>query len=189
MALVQAASVSIHGAHGQYIENVHLEEYDDEEHFHSKLYAKYALLLAKAEKFLASDGDREGCIFFIRLVTTISTSRHHQLTGLVCSCGMDACEHEYPSMSRHNRKVPVSFYHRFTKDVVSLADKWAGSAGKGKVVSVLEGGYSDRALISGTMAHVLGLAEVGSLPSLKDWWAIEKLERVSHVPVVCFLSS
>ncbi|KIY61773.1 Arginase/deacetylase [Cylindrobasidium torrendii FP15055 ss-10] len=155
--LVQAASVSIHGAHGQHIENVHLEAYEDEERFHGQLYAKYSTLLSKAERFLDTTGENEDCIFFI-------------------SCGMDACEHEYASMSRHNRKVPVSFYHRFTRDVCALADR----RGKGRVVSVLEGGYSDRALISGAMAHVLGLAGVGDWEEGRSWWGEERLKMLEN---------
>lgn len=37
-----------------------------------------------------------------------------------------------------------------------LADAYA----RGRVVSVLEGGYSDRALTSGAMAHLCGLVDV-----------------------------
>lgn len=86
---------------------------------------------------------------------------------------MDACEHEYASMSRHNRKVPTTFYHRFTSDACALADKYA----RGRLVSVLEGGYSDRALISGTMAHVLGLTNV---QVDRKWWGLDSLVAVSH---------
>ena len=70
------------------------------------------------------------------------------------SCGFDASEHEYPSMSRHGRHVPASFYYRFAMDVRALADRHA----RGRVVSVLEGGYSDRALIAGGLAWLTGLA-------------------------------
>lgn len=85
---------------------------------------------------------------------------------------MDACEHEYPSMSRHNRKVPASFYHRFTND----ARTFAGEYSSGKLISVLEGGYSDRALISGSLAHVCGLA--GSDKVDEEWWNVENLIEV-----------
>ena len=51
------------------------------------------------------------------------------------SCGFDACEHEYASMSRHGRTVPVEFYHRFTRDACALADRIAG----GRIISLLEG--------------------------------------------------
>jgi len=87
---------------------------------------------------------------------------------------MDACEHEYSSMSRHNRKVPTSFYHRFTRDARVFANKYAS----GKLISVLEGGYSDLALASGSMAHVCGL--VGSDEVDEEWWSIQNLTLVRH---------
>jgi histone deacetylase HOS3 len=81
-------------------------------------------------------------------------------------------------MSRHNHKVPVSFYHRFTRDVCAWADRRA----KGRVVSVLEGGYSDRALSSGALAHLAGLVntEHHSFPGKVDesWWSVENLIKV-----------
>ncbi len=58
-------------------------------------------------------------------------------------------------MSRHNRKVPTSFFYRFTQDVCAFANKWA----QGRMVSVLEGGYSFKALLSGAMAHLTGLVD------------------------------
>lgn len=76
-------------------------------------------------------------------------------------------------MLRHGRKVPTSFYHRFARDVRKLAAHYA----KGRIVSVLEGGYSDRALCSGAMAHVLGLAEDGTEVD-ESWWSVENLTKV-----------
>lgn len=89
---------------------------------------------------------------------------------------MDACEHEYESMSRHNRKVPTSFYYRFARDVCAFSDRYAC----GKVVSVLEGGYSDRALISGAMAHLSGLVYDSPWGGKvdEDWWNKENLVKV-----------
>ncbi|KAG6827002.1 hypothetical protein H0H92_013617 [Tricholoma furcatifolium] len=89
---------------------------------------------------------------------------------------MDACEHEYESMSRHNRKVPASFYHRFTRDARVLSDKYA----QGKLISVLEGGYSDRALASGAMAHLCGLVDDAHLDKGIDeeWWSVENLVKL-----------
>lgn len=80
-------------------------------------------------------------------------------------------------MSRHNRKVPVSFYHHFAKDARGFADKYA----KSKLVSVLEGGYSDRALTSGALAHITGLVDSESQGNTVDesWWSVENLEKVS----------
>lgn len=88
---------------------------------------------------------------------------------------MDACEHEYESMSRHNRKVPVSFYHHFARDACALSDKYAN----GQVISVLEGGYSDRALTSGAMAHLTGLADVPLGTKVDEsWWDMKNLIKV-----------
>jgi histone deacetylase HOS3 len=81
---------------------------------------------------------------------------------------MDASEHETPSMSRHNRRVPSSFFYRFARDACTLSDRYAD----GKLVSVLEGGYSDRALISGSMAHLSGLVDCSVD---EEWWSAENL--------------
>ncbi|KDQ50523.1 hypothetical protein JAAARDRAFT_582422 [Jaapia argillacea MUCL 33604] len=154
MELVQAASVSIHGAHGQHIENIHLQPYTSDEHFFDVLYHdSYSRLFAKATDFLSTTGGPGDDVL------------------VLISCGFDACEHEYPSMSRHNRKVPTSFYHRFAKDACTFADKFA----RGRVVSVLEGGYSDRALTSGAMAHLSGLAIGGGAKVDETWWSVENL--------------
>ena len=84
-----------------------------------------------------------------------------------------------PSMSRHNRKVPTSFFYRFTRDVCAFADKWA----QGRIVSVLEGGYSDKALLSGVMAHLVGLVDGASSGKENDqsretWWSPENVQMV-----------
>ncbi|KAI9568469.1 histone deacetylase domain-containing protein [Boletus coccyginus] len=166
--MVQAASTSIHGPHGQYIENIHLQKYDSEAHFWDVLYPRYISLLHRARNFLDETGGHgDDVIVFI-------------------SCGFDACEHEYQSMSRHHRKVPVGFYHRFTQETCRLADMYA----RGRVVSVLEGGYSDRALTSGAMAHLCGLVDVPGQGIISDsdgwvdyaWWSegnLVKLEKAT----------
>ena len=78
-------------------------------------------------------------------------------------------------MSRHNRKVPTSFYHRFARDTCALADQYA----QGRVISVLEGGYSDRALTSGAMAHLAGLVDIPAGSSVdEEWWNVENLIKV-----------
>lgn len=150
-ALVQAASVSIHGPHGQHIENIHLSPYNSEPDFWDRLYlGVYAGLLEKAEAFLKK-GTGETLIFI--------------------SAGFDASEHETESMSRHRCRLPTAFYHRFAQDVRKLADEHA----KGRIVSVLEGGYSDRALCSGAMAHTLGLVESSQVQ--REWWSVENLSK------------
>lgn len=96
-------------------------------------------------------------------------------TLILLSCGMDACEHEYESMSRHNRKVPTSFYYRFAKDACALADKYAS----GRLISVLEGGYSDRALTSGAMAHLSGLVDIPPETTIDEtWWSVDNLDKL-----------
>lgn len=103
------------------------------------------------------------------------TKSHPQRTLVFISCGFDACTHEYPGMQRHGKHVPPQFYATFARDAAAMADEFAD----GKLVSVLEGGYSDRALCSGAMAHVGALAQ---LPwATQTWtrthapWSIENL--------------
>ena len=62
-------------------------------------------------------------------------------------------------MQRHQVNVPTSFYARLTSDVVAIAAE-EGLGVDGRVVSVLEGGYSDRALMSGILSHISGLTVV-----------------------------
>jgi len=49
-------------------------------------------------------------------------------------------------------------------------------------VSVLEGGYSDRALTSGAMAHLSGLVDVAQLGGKvsEEWWNVENLVKVGR---------
>ena len=77
-------------------------------------------------------------------------------------------------MSRHQRKVPVSFYHRFARDTGAFAERYA----KGRLISVLEGGYSDRALTSGAFAHLTGLVDNGDMGVDESWWSLENLTAV-----------
>lgn len=151
--LVRDASVVLQGAHGQWITNVHLESYDSPEAF-GKLYEdRYApALLGGARRFLQqTDADPSRTLFFI-------------------SCGFDACSYELPGMQRHNKHVPPGFYGKVADDIVALAEQTA----HGKVVSLLEGGYGDRALCSGTIAHLLGL--MGRSAS-RPWRKEAKLEQ------------
>ncbi len=81
-------------------------------------------------------------------------------------------------MSRHGSKVPTTFYHRFTRDACKFADRFSN----GRIVSVMEGGYSDRALTSGAMAHVCGMVDSdgGKFNVDPDWWNFENLLMVSE---------
>ena len=89
------------------------------------------------------------------------------------SAGFDACEHEHQMMQRHDRRVPTSFFSRYTRDIVKFANQFA----EGKVVSVLEGGYSDRALTSAAIGHVIGLLD---RPGDASWWTELELMNVSR---------
>ncbi|CAE6403443.1 unnamed protein product [Rhizoctonia solani] len=163
--LTAAASISLHGnAHGQHIENVHLQEWKDEEDFFNRLYGNplddvgggYATrLFGRARDFLKG------------------TKATPEKTLVFVSCGFDAGEHEYESMSRHNRRVPTTFYHQFACD----AREFAQSYTKGRVVGVLEGGYSDRALVSGGMAWINGM--IGNAhENASGLWSVVNLEKI-----------
>ncbi|GKT85525.1 histone deacetylase HOS3 [Colletotrichum tofieldiae] len=73
------------------------------------------------------------------------------------SAGFDASEWETKGMQRHNVNVPTEFYARIAQDVVKIAAE-EGLGVDGRVISVLEGGYSDRALYSGIFSHLSGLS-------------------------------
>ena len=52
-------------------------------------------------------------------------------------------------------------------------------------MSVLEGGYSDRALISGAMAHLSGLVDVPLQCKVdEDWWNVENLIKVNYMDII-----
>jgi histone deacetylase HOS3 len=68
--------------------------------------------------------------------------------------------------------LQTSFFAKITRDIRAFADKYAN----GKLVSVLEGGYSDKALTSGALSHVAGF--FGEEPSQASWWNEENLESV-----------
>lgn len=127
--LIANASVNISGGGGsQYITNVHLEPYDDHQDFHERLYPLYqARLMNSAHAFLQK------------------TKAVAKNTLVIISAGFDASEHEFASMSRHGARVPTSFFSRFARDAVSFA----GTEAEGKLLAILEGGYSQRALASG----------------------------------------
>ncbi|KAL7275073.1 histone deacetylase [Rhizina undulata] len=137
---IKNASLNLE-AHGQYIHNVHLKSYTTEEEFWKLYQNHYFKLISKARDFLtmaANSKQKKGKEF---------------KAGIFLSAGFDASEHESQGMQRHKVNVPTSFYARFASDAVALAEECCG----GRVVSVLEGGYSDRALTSGVLAHIIGL--------------------------------
>ncbi|KAF2113168.1 hypothetical protein BDV96DRAFT_475627, partial [Lophiotrema nucula] len=145
---VQNASLCIDNAHGQSIWNVHLEEWKTHDEFWDKYEQKYSVLLEKTRKYLKFHTNR------------LRTSPNHPApkAAIFLSAGFDASEWETEGMQRHKVNVPTDFYARFTQDVVRLAEEEDTGAG-GRVISVLEGGYSNRALSSGVLSHISGLCD------------------------------
>ncbi|CAO2652703.1 Nn.00g021140.m01.CDS01 [Neocucurbitaria sp. VM-36] len=145
---VQAASLCIDNAHGQSIWNVHLQSWKTPEQFWAIYEEKYTVLIEKTRQYLKFHTNR------------LRTTPNHPTPKAVIflSAGFDASEWETAGMQRHSVNVPTEFYARFTRDVVRLAEE-EGTAVDGRVISVLEGGYSNRALTSGVISHLSGLCD------------------------------
>ncbi|KAK6330987.1 hypothetical protein TWF718_003181 [Orbilia javanica] len=141
---VRDASTCIEDSHHQNIWNVHLEQYKDTQDFWRLYEEKYSIILQKAERFLAK-----------AKASYKPTSKHPGFkAGIFISAGFDASEHEQVTMQRHKVNVLTEFYARFTSDAVKIANTYA----EGRVLSVLEGGYSDKAIWTGVFSHLAGLA-------------------------------
>ena len=145
---VQAASLCIDNAHGQSIWNVHLQAWKTPEEFWAIYEDKYLVLLDKTRHYLKFHTKR----------LKPGPNQPAPKAAIFLSAGFDASEWETAGMQRHAVNVPTEFYARFTRDVVRLAEE-EGTAVDGRVISVLEGGYSDRALASGVMSHISGLTD------------------------------
>ncbi|EEH39336.1 histone deacetylase HosB [Paracoccidioides lutzii Pb01] len=145
---VRNASLCIDNAHGQSIWNVHLEPWKSSASFWELYNKKYTILLEKARKFLRSHT--------LRLLN--SQNPAPPKAAIFISAGFDASEWEGVGMQRHKVNVPTDFYAKFTSDIVRMSEE-EGLGVDGRVISVLEGGYSDRALISGVLSHLSGLAD------------------------------
>lgn len=143
---VRNASLCLENAHGQSIWNVHLQPWKSDAEFWDLYEDRYSIILSKARAFLKSTTER------FRSTPNLPTPK----AAIFLSAGFDASEWESPGMQRHQVNVPTDFYARFTRDVVALADE-EGIGVDGRVISVLEGGYSDRALMSGVLSHISGL--------------------------------
>lgn len=144
---VQNASLCLENAHGQTIWNVHLQPWKTEAEFWELYEDRYMVLISKARAFLRSHTER------LRSALNYPQPK----AAIFLSAGFDASEWESPDMQRHQLNVPTDFYARFTQDVVQLAEE-EGLGVDGRVISILEGGYSDRALMSGVLSHLSGLA-------------------------------
>ncbi|GKZ21430.1 hypothetical protein AbraIFM66951_006175 [Aspergillus brasiliensis] len=146
---VRNASVCIDKAHGQSIWNVHLEPWKSDQEFWELYAAKYTVLIDKARAFLRMHTER--------LANT--PNGPPPKAAIFISAGFDASEWEGAGMQRHQVNVPTEFYARFTADVVRMANE-EGLGTDGRIISVLEGGYSNRALTSGVLSHLSGLGDV-----------------------------
>ncbi|XXG98270.1 hypothetical protein Hte_004593 [Hypoxylon texense] len=125
--------------------NVHLDYWNSDVEFWKLYQSKYSILLEKARSYLRSETER------YRALGQVPKA------AIFLSAGFDASEWEADSMQRHAVKVPTDFYARITRDVVKMASE-EGLSVEDRVISVLEGGYSDRALYSGVLSHLGGLA-------------------------------
>ncbi|CAN8103068.1 unnamed protein product [Discula destructiva] len=152
---VKNASLCIDNAHGQHVWNVHLEAWKTEAEFWQLYEGKYKVLLDKARKYLTAHTER------------LRASKQTSKAAIFLSAGFDASEWEGAGMQRHSVNVPTGFYARIAQDVTKIADE-EGTSVHGRVISVLEGGYSDRALTSGVLSHVSGLAGSEPIPMGED---------------------
>jgi histone deacetylase HOS3 len=148
---VRNASVCIDKAHNQSIWNVHLEPWKTETEFWGLYDSKYAVLIEKARAFLRLHTER--------LAST--PNGPPAKAAIFISAGFDASEWEGAGMQRHKVNVPTEFYAKFTADVARLATE-DGLGVDGRIISVLEGGYSNRALTTGVLSHLSGLVDVTS---------------------------
>ncbi|KAL2066069.1 hypothetical protein VTL71DRAFT_2140 [Oculimacula yallundae] len=144
---VKNASLCIENAHGQSIWNVHLQPWKSENEFWELYENKYAVLLEKTRSYLRNQTER------LRLSPTGPKPKG----AIFLSAGFDASEWESSGMQRHKVNVPTEFYARLTRDVVKLAGE-EGLGVDGRIISVLEGGYSDRALCTGVLSHLSGMS-------------------------------
>ncbi|KAI9152068.1 Histone deacetylase HOS3 [Paramyrothecium foliicola] len=141
---VKNASLCIDNAHGQTVWNVHLQSWNSEAEFWQLYESKYTTLLEKTRSYLRNQTQR------------LRAANQKPKAAIFISAGFDASEWESAGMQRHQVNVPTEFYARITQDIIKLAAE-EGLGTDGRVISVLEGGYSDRALCSGILSHVSGL--------------------------------
>ncbi|GAA5951055.1 hypothetical protein JCM3765_004668 [Sporobolomyces pararoseus] len=177
--MISSASVQISGPHQQFIQNTHLEPYSStSEFFKSK----------QKEKGEGSEGS-EGSSLWEKYWNNLGgkklldfltkTSASSEETLILISCGFDASVHEFSSMSRHSLNVPDKFFKKFAFEISKVAKK----VSNGKVLFVLEGGYSDKALSSGSFSVLEGLLLAGSSSSSDNNSEEEEKEKKVKVKV------
>lgn len=142
---VRSASICIDNAHGQTVWNVHLQSWKTEADFWKLYETKYTALLDKVRNYLQNQAER------------LKLANLPPKAAIFFSAGFDASEWESAGMQRHQVNVPTEFYARIAQDVIKLAAE-EGLHVEGRIISVMEGGYSDRAISSGVFSHLSGLA-------------------------------
>ncbi|KAL2761208.1 hypothetical protein ACRALDRAFT_1045635 [Sodiomyces alcalophilus JCM 7366] len=152
---VRNASLCIENAHGQTIWNVHLQAWASEAEFWEIYETRYVVLLDKVRAYLKRQSIR------------LRAAQQQPKAAIFFAAGFDASEWEMKGMQRQNVNVPTGFYARMTQDVVRMAAE-EGLDVSGRVISVLEGGYSDPALSSGVFSHVSGLVGSAQSMSIED---------------------
>lgn len=163
---VRNASMCIDGAHNQSIWNVHLDPWKKESEFWDLYATKYTILIEKARAFLRLHTERLASI----------PNGPVPKAAIFLSAGFDASEWEGVGMQRHKVNVPTDFYAKFTADVVRMAEE-EGLGVDGRVISVLEGGYSDRALMSGVFSHLSGFSDATA--SSNNMTEQQKVDRLA----------
>lgn len=153
---------------------MHLRPYKLEPQFWDDYEPYYSRLFARAAEFIHSTGGTDGDDVIVLMRCVFCLLRPFTADAKIYSCGFDASEHESPAMNRHGCKVPTGFYHRFTRDACKFAEKYAS----GRLVSVMEGGYDDKALVSGALSHVCGLVDRGSGEVDPRWWDVTNVQMV-----------
>jgi histone deacetylase HOS3 len=148
---VKNASLCVENAHCQTIWNVHLQPWKTDADFWRLYETRYMTILEKTRAFLENQRER----------LRASTHSPQPRAAIFISAGFDASEWEGQGMQRHKVNVPTDFYERLTRDINNLAAE-EGLGVDGRVISVLEGGYSDRALTSGVLSHVSGMASAST---------------------------
>ena len=172
---VRNASLCIENAHGQSMWNVHLQPWKTDAEFWQLYEDRYIVVLSKARSFLRLHSDR------LRQAPTHPKPK----AAIFLSAGFDASEWESPGMQRHQVNVPTDFYARFTRDMVTMSEE-EGLGVDGRIISVLEGGYSDRALMSGVLSHISGLAAATGLsrqPNMSDGLGLEMGRRLGRLDI------
>ncbi|UKZ82528.1 hypothetical protein TrVFT333_010317 [Trichoderma virens FT-333] len=148
---IRNASICIENAHGQNVWNTHLQPWKTIEDFWDLYETKYTILLDKARSYLKAQAEK------------LQDAGAKPRAVIFLSAGFDASEWEGAGMQRHKVNVPTEFYARLTQDIVQLAAE-EGLFVDGRIVSVLEGGYNDRALTSGILSHLSGLVGKQNVP-------------------------